>query len=288
MLSILLVLFTIVAFIYPVESFSTKDVAHQIEGVTHSMTFTTVMAAFTGISCANAVEILLLIIHRFRLRNGRLVRGLYFWSLLISAISLIPFALTMFLLYVAPAPPRIPLLILGPLGSATVPGHSLVIYSRLHLICTRKKILRGLLWSVIIVFSFGQVPAGTCYTIYVAANKGSKVRQSLAGALGIFERAVITSYFVVEFSLAAVYLFEVSRMLRDVQVPSMGHSSIEGTGRKENSSASLFLMKYPKRILLQLLYVNIVLLLMNVVTLTLSMTGQAATAGVLHVSLPPE
>ena len=111
---------------------------------------------FSSLTIYNALELLILI-HT----TCKSLRSLYFWSLLISSVGLVPYALgfTFKLLDVWGNPTRWVGLALLTLGwYAMVTGHSVVLWSRLHLVVSGekgRKVLKYTKWMIM-------VNAGSC------------------------------------------------------------------------------------------------------------------------------
>lgn len=103
------------------------------------------MAVFCAIALYNAVELVILIFLTFTRYSG-----LYFWAMLLSAVlGVIPQAIGFLLEFFA----------IGPLWFAVtfstigfyfmVPGQSIVLYSRLHLVVQSQTLLRRVLYLII-------------------------------------------------------------------------------------------------------------------------------------------
>lgn len=106
---------------------------------------------FAGLTVYNALELLILIFTTFRTK-----KGLYFWSLLVSSIGLIPYALgfSLKLLGAWSGQARWTGIVLLTVGwYAMVTGQSVVLWSRLHLIVSGergRKILLYTGWMIVI------------------------------------------------------------------------------------------------------------------------------------------
>ena len=106
---------------------------------------------FAGLAIYNAIELTFMIFLTFQR-----YKGLYFWSLLISGLGIIPYALGFLLKFMNLAPGNLKWLAIFFLTIGWYPmitGQALVLWSRLHLIVhgTRgDKIIRYTMWMIII------------------------------------------------------------------------------------------------------------------------------------------
>lgn len=163
------------------------------------------MIVFTAIAWYNAVELIILIFLTFHRYNG-----LYFWSMLLSAVvGVIPHALGFLLEFFT----------IGPIGLAVtlatigwyfmVPGQSFVLYSRLHLVEQSRTVLRRVLWLIIIGTVAMVVPTtiltyGTVYIQSPAIIKGYNV----------MERMELAWFCAQEIFIASIYIFQTINLLR--------------------------------------------------------------------------
>ena len=157
----------------------------------------------TGLTLYNAIEILLLIFTTFKKWSG-----LYFWAFLVtcaaSCIYAIGFALQYFV-----EEKRFAGDILNNIGwIVTVTGHSIVLYSRLHLVLQNQRILRFVLWMIIIDAFVFYIPTTT--THYVSLH--GTPAQTLAA--GIIEKIQMTGFCIQEFILSGLYIHEVLKSLK--------------------------------------------------------------------------
>lgn len=111
-----------------------------------SLAEATTMAASQAVSWVAALEVLLVTFSTFKR-----YRGLYFWSLNISAIGVLIKGVTNLLRFFAVVQPIIiPVIINEPAWVMMVTGQSLVLYSRLHLVVKDERKLRMVLWMIIV------------------------------------------------------------------------------------------------------------------------------------------
>jgi hypothetical protein len=165
------------------------------------------MTAFTAIALYNAVEIILLIFVVFKR-----YRGLYFWSLLITTMSVIPYQLGAWMKQNRIIDIAMLNVSLSSLGwFIMVPGQSLVLYSRLHLVTQNERLLRFILWMIIIN------ALGLCIpTIVLTYGSNTDARENYLHAYAVIEKVQMTIFSIQEFFISGVYLWEVHGILRVV------------------------------------------------------------------------
>jgi hypothetical protein len=116
-----------------------------------SLTLKIFICFFAGLAMYNSVELTCMIFLTFKR-----FRGLYFWSLLISGLGIIPYALGFLLKFMNLAPGNLKWLAIFFLTIgwyAMITGQALVLWSRLHLIVngTRgDKIIKYTKWMIIV------------------------------------------------------------------------------------------------------------------------------------------
>jgi hypothetical protein len=117
----------------------------------NSLTLKVFIAFFTGLAIYNVLEVIILVFLTFTR-----YRGLYFWSLLISSIGIIPYALGFLFKYfeITTGGAKWLAVFLLTIGwYPMVTGQSVVLWSRLHLIVSGeegRKILKWTKWMIII------------------------------------------------------------------------------------------------------------------------------------------
>ncbi|PYI03260.1 integral membrane protein [Aspergillus sclerotiicarbonarius CBS 121057] len=163
-----------------------------------------VISAFAAITWYNAIELVVLCLttfHRYQ--------GCYFWSLLITSASLIPHCVG-YLLFIFSfgISPYIPVSLIIPTWFCIITGHSLVLWSRLHLLLQEPKLLRGLLYMIILDCILFQVP--TTVLLYGSLND----TPALARGYDIMERVQLVAFCVQEAILSGIYVWETIKMLR--------------------------------------------------------------------------
>lgn len=163
-----------------------------------------VIASFLTIGLFNCLELLVLICWTFQQW-----RGLYFWSLLVSSLGIIPYVIGSILHYwsIVPLSASLPVAYVGFL--AIVPVQSLILYSRLYLVVYADNFLRVLLDVIIIVSVVLLLP--NTITMFCSAFIS---RPAWNYAYNISERLQVTGFCVQELLLSLLYIWSTVRLLR--------------------------------------------------------------------------
>lgn len=162
------------------------------------------MTILFSIGLYNAVELLILIFLTFRRYSG-----LYFWSMLLSTISIMPHGVGFILIFYNVVAERWVGIMLYTIGwYFMVPGQSFILYSRLHLILQSPKILRVIIWFISIATAVFVIPVtifnfGTVYVNTDTVNLG----------FNVMERLQLTWFCVQECLLSSLYIREAVRLL---------------------------------------------------------------------------
>ncbi|KAL3456483.1 hypothetical protein BJX64DRAFT_296621 [Aspergillus heterothallicus] len=199
-----------------------------------------VLASFSALIYYNAVELLVLCLATFKRRGS-----LYFWCLLAASTSLIPHGSGFVLLFFRPDVSHyvaVCLIVIGWCG--TVTGHSLVLWSRLHLVLQNPRLLRNLLLVITTNAVLLHVP--TSILLFGSVSEHPNV---FAAGYDIMERIQLVGFCIQETILSGIYLWEVAKMLRL---------------RSESRN---------RRILAQLLVMNIVVLVIDFVVVVIEYAG---------------
>ncbi|PYH43470.1 uncharacterized protein BP01DRAFT_99268 [Aspergillus saccharolyticus JOP 1030-1] len=163
-----------------------------------------VISAFAAITWYNAIELVVLCLTTFQR-----YRGCYFWSLLITSFSLIPHVLGYTLFLFTPFVSRyisVTLIVLT--WYCMVTGHSLVLWSRLHLVLQHPKLLHWILGLIILDAVLFHVP--TTVLLYGALTKAP----AWQAGYNAMERIQLIAFCVQEAFLSGIYVYETIRMLR--------------------------------------------------------------------------
>ena len=208
------------------------------------------IASLLGCAVYSAIELTILVFFVFRF-----YRGLYFWSLLVSAsLGVIPDAIGLALKYFELAPIWIPVTLSTAGWCIMVTGQSLVLYSRLHLVVYSRTVLRCVLGMIIfnaIAFQTPQIIAsyGAVYACHLA----------FPNFFNIWEKVQLTVFFVQEIIISAFFIVHTIRLL---------HLYPNQSKRRTD-------------IMYQLLVINAVIILMDVSLLSLEFSGLYITQTVL-------
>ncbi|KAI5296182.1 hypothetical protein KEM52_005298 [Ascosphaera acerosa] len=164
------------------------------------------LALCFGIAWYNAIELCVIVFVVFNQR-----RGLYFYSLLVSAIvGVIPYTLGFFLkFFTILESPYLALVLLSIGWWFMVTGQSLVLWSRLHLVVQDRHVLQPLLYLILIDVLLLHVPTTTMTFIANTVN-----RHSLLNGYNIMEKIQMTGFSLQELLLSSVYIWEAIKMLR--------------------------------------------------------------------------
>lgn len=187
----------------------------------HLRTYDTPMqaafATLAAISWYNALELIVLIFITFRE-----YRGLYFWSILISAsVGLIPYSLGFMLNAFKLCHPAIYCSILTVGWYCMVTGQAVVLYSRLHLVLRNQFILRRIVEMICANVILLHVPT-TVLTF--GANIGlyykergrfpASIASHFSKGYEDMEKIQMTGFCVQEFIISGLYIWETIKMIR--------------------------------------------------------------------------
>ncbi|KAI9727989.1 MAG: hypothetical protein M1828_005394 [Chrysothrix sp. TS-e1954] len=162
------------------------------------------LTAFTAIAWYNAAELIVLVLVVFKKYTG-----LYFWSLLITSIAVIPYSIGAWMKLVSPnVSPYISVSFLSLSWMVMVPGQSFVLYSRLHLITQNQKLLRAVFWMIIIDAIILCIPTA----VLTYGTNSNKPALFLHG-YQIMEKIQMTCFVIQELIISSIYLYEIRRIL---------------------------------------------------------------------------
>ncbi|KAJ5885473.1 hypothetical protein N7495_009983 [Penicillium taxi] len=168
------------------------------------LTIRILMIVFSAVALYNAIELFILLFMTFQH-----YRGLYFWTMLLSVtLGLIPHSVGYILEFFALSPLWVALVI-STLGFyIMVPGQSVVLYSRLHLVVQNPKILRFVLWLIIIDSVILLIPT-TVLTFCTAYNGTAPIVRGY----NIMERMQLAWFCAQEFVISGIYISETVKIL---------------------------------------------------------------------------
>ncbi|KAJ5899011.1 hypothetical protein N7495_003755 [Penicillium taxi] len=163
----------------------------------------TAVACLIAISWYNSLELIVLCFATFK-RYG----GLYFWCLLISSISIIPFGLGYLLIIydIYDSYFSVAMELIAWVGMVT--GQSLVLWSRLHLVCQSRSVLHWTL-AMIILDTFLFHTTGSVLELGSHSDKS----YLFDSGFNIFERIQLVGFSIQETVLSLIYSWEAVRLL---------------------------------------------------------------------------
>lgn len=164
--------------------------------------------AFLGVACYNAFEMLLFVFHTFQ-RNS----GLYFWSMLVATVGL--FAHSVSVLLSLFGLPLIPLsaVIVGSWFPMVI-GHSLMLYSRLHLVVADGS--RKLFWvltMIIALFFLLDIPSAAFFIDTCVHMDDAELLEPIMPILGVLAQVQVTVTAVQDTFIAGLYVYEASHTM---------------------------------------------------------------------------
>ncbi|KAJ5404616.1 hypothetical protein N7509_004487 [Penicillium cosmopolitanum] len=164
-----------------------------------------IVIVFISIALYNALELLILILLRFNH-----YQSLYFWSLLLSNIlGVIPTSVGTSLEFFALAPLWLSLTISNIGFCFMVPGQSVVLYSRLHLVSQNYKALLLLRYLILLDTALLIIPS-------ITLNFGSEYILTPPWKMGYstMERIQVTWFSAQETLISGIYIVETVKMIR--------------------------------------------------------------------------
>ncbi|KAF2133924.1 hypothetical protein P153DRAFT_280794 [Dothidotthia symphoricarpi CBS 119687] len=225
----------------------------------NSLNLKITLAFLLGLALYNAVELLVLILVTFQR-----FRGVYFWSLVISAFGVIFYALGFLIKFFRVLDPNqdvgyvaVVMLTFG--WYAMVTGQSVVLWSRLHLVTASRRLTR---WTLYMIIINGVLLHSTTTVLTFGSNSNSLSDTRLARFVhgySIMEKIQMVGFFVQEFILSAVYIRETIRLLRlSESVQDEGRRLDDGTtehGHLKNASV--------RKTMYQLLAINVLIIILD-------------------------
>ncbi|KAE8351121.1 hypothetical protein BDV28DRAFT_137803 [Aspergillus coremiiformis] len=175
-------------------------------GVTKLHTY--FIVAFAAIAWYNAVELVVVCLSTFKR-----YRGCYFWSLLVSGLSIIPNVLgALFIIYYLGLSRYVSSTLFLLTWYCMVTGHSLVLWSRLHLILQAPKVLRWILILIIVDAFVLYIP--TTILLYGTISRHFVHSYRFAMAFNKMERIQLVGFTLQEFLLSGIYIAEAIKLLQ--------------------------------------------------------------------------
>jgi hypothetical protein len=161
--------------------------------------------ALFSIGAFGAVEVILAVFEQFKK-----YKGLYFWSMQITAWGILIHAIAAQMRYMNNAS-KLPLTIPFVIGwICMVTGQALVLYSRLHLVVNDIRHIRWVLWMIITNFIILHIPMTA---LFFCLNLGQT--RCLYPAF-IFDRFQVTAFATQDTIICGIYIFEALRALKPI------------------------------------------------------------------------
>ncbi|KAL5336315.1 hypothetical protein BJX70DRAFT_288106 [Aspergillus crustosus] len=167
-----------------------------------------VLSSFAALIYYNALELIILCLATFKRRGS-----FYFWCLFVTSLCLVPHSTGFVLLFFRPDVSRyvaVFLIIIGWYG--TVTGHSLVLWSRLHFVLQNKRLLNGLLVLICVDAVLLHVP--TTVLLFGSVCPNQKTADPFAVGYDIMERIQLVGFCIQEATLSGIYVWETAKLLR--------------------------------------------------------------------------
>ncbi|KAJ5678990.1 hypothetical protein N7462_007234 [Penicillium macrosclerotiorum] len=167
------------------------------------------IATLAGITWYNAFELVVLIFVTFAL-----YRGLYFWSLLVSSIGLVPYSLGFLMKFFnLTTATWLPVTFLTIGWWTMVTGQSIVLYSRLHLVLANQRVLRRVLIMILVNAVALHIPT-TVLTYGTNLAPAGGPRNAYIRGYNVMEKIQMTGFCLQEFIISGLYIWETVRMIR--------------------------------------------------------------------------
>ncbi|KAF1845897.1 uncharacterized protein K460DRAFT_312816 [Cucurbitaria berberidis CBS 394.84] len=220
------------------------------------------IAFLIGLALYNALELIVLAFVTFQR-----YRGLYFWSLVISAFGIIPYSLGFLIKFFQLLDPNkdvgyVAVFFLSIGWYPMVTGQSIVLWSRLHLVTNSRRVLR---WSLYMIVTNGIVLHSVTTVLTFGSNSNTLSRTTLGHFVkgySIMEKIQMVGFFVQEVILSIIYIRETVRLLRlaeSVQDDVCSFDNGTGTGNLRNASV--------RKTMYQLLAINVIIITMDLALL---------------------
>lgn len=165
----------------------------------------TLIVVFSSIALYNAIELFILLFLTFQH-----YRGLYFWTLLLSVVlGVIPHTVGYILEFFALSPLWLALTISTVGFYVMVPGQSVVLYSRLHLVTQNHRLLRFVLWLIIIDAVLLLIPT----TVLTFSTAYVRTLPFIRG-YNVMERTQLACFCAQEFVISGIYISETVKLLQ--------------------------------------------------------------------------
>ncbi|KAF2797811.1 hypothetical protein K505DRAFT_397165 [Melanomma pulvis-pyrius CBS 109.77] len=179
-----------------------------------SLSLKIILSFLIGLALYNSIELLVLILVTFNK-----YQGVYFWSLIVAGVGIIPYSLGFMIKFFQFLNPNenagylaVVMLTLG--WYAMVTGQSVVLWSRLHLVTNSRRIIKYTLYMIIID---GCVLHATTTVLTFGANANhfsEKVLARFTYGYSVMEKIQMVGFFVQELIISVIYIKETLRLLK--------------------------------------------------------------------------
>ncbi|KAI0024081.1 hypothetical protein F4780DRAFT_691047 [Xylariomycetidae sp. FL0641] len=175
-----------------------------------SMPIAMLVAGFFALACYNSIEIYVFLFATLKRRHK-----FYFWSMFLANTGIPIHAISSLLRYLrwAPSLPMSAVIVFG--WWLMVPGQSVALYSRLHLVVGDPQMLRWILFLIAFVFIAMQVPTSITFLI---TSIGPAWAKRAGYVFDIFERVQPVAYLIQETIISGLYVYEYAHTLRPMEV----------------------------------------------------------------------
>lgn len=210
-----------------------------------------VITAFISLALYNVLELIVIILTKFKKR-----RGLYFWSMFVATVGISSNAVGYLLKFLHPNVglaskfTYISLIVLG--WSSMVTGQSVVLYSRLHLLLHNRRKLRCILGMIIFDATVCHVPIAVLFYSVNSDNGASFVTP-----YSIYEKVQLSVFFIQECIISFVYIHESWRFLQ------ARHLAFESNSKNIDGRKTMY----------WLITINVVIMMLDISILALEFSG---------------
>lgn len=201
---------------------------------------------FIALSWYNAIELVTLALLSFKRW-----KGLYFWSLFLSAaLGVFPYSLGFLLKFFTNVSPFVSVTVLTVGWWVMVTGQGLVLFSRLHLVLRDPKKLRHILFMILANMVLLHIPT----TVLTYGSNMPNPSPVFVKAYNVMEKIQMTGFTIQEGIISGLYVYETTKILR--------------AASHHNQSN--------RRIMRQLVGINVAIIIMDLALLGLEYASQYA------------
>ncbi|KAJ4300889.1 hypothetical protein N0V90_002977 [Kalmusia sp. IMI 367209] len=218
-----------------------------------------IIAFLIGLALYNAIELIVLILVTFNK-----YRGLYFWSMVISGVGIMPYALGFLIKFFQLLDPNrtqgyvaVVMLVTG--WYMMVTGQSVVLWSRLHLLTNSRHVLRYSLAMICINVVILGFPTSV---LTFGSNSNSLTNRTLGHFVegyNVMEKIQMVGFFIQELILSLIYIKETLRILKLSKSAQGDIMSISDDTEMKEPIA--------RKVMYQLLAINTIIIAMDVALL---------------------